>query len=48
MQMKNTTETEVKDDLSRFAIAAGKSNQKEYEMVHEEVDIQKENIEEEE
>ena len=48
MQMKNTTEPVENDHLSRFAIAAGKTNQKEYEMVHEEVDIQKENIEEEE
>ena len=48
MQMKSTTEQAGNDDLSRFAIAAGKSNQKEYEMVHEEVDVQKENVEEEE
>ena len=47
MQMKSTTEQTGDDDLSRFAIAAGKSNQKEYEMVHEEVDVQKENVEEE-
>ena len=46
MQMKNTAEQEGGDDLSRFAVAAGKTNQKEYEMVHEEVDVQKENVEE--
>ena len=45
MQMKNATEPAGNDDLSRFAMPAGKSNQKEYEMVNEEVDVQKENAE---
>ena len=45
MQMKNATEEVGQDDLSRFAMPAGKVAQKEYEMVHEEVDAQKENAE---
>jgi|TARA_B110000285_G_C15126419_1_gene620521 hypothetical protein len=45
MQMKQATEPAANDDLSRFAMAAGKSNQKVYEMVNEEVEAQKENAE---